>query len=225
MKILLADDEVDFTKAIAAILSHANYKVDIVYNGEDALYYGLEGYYDLLILDVMMPKLDGFQVLDNLRNEGITTPILMLTAKSDPHDKVKGLRHGADDYLGKPFEMEELLARIEALLRRSTTFMKSSINNEVSFHRFEAEIEYKGRRVSFTNKEFQIFELLYMNPKQVFSLNHIIDRVWDLDTTVDDSVVWTNISSIRRKLDEAKLPFAIRNRRGIGYCLERLNNV
>lgn len=225
MRILLADDERDMTEALAAMLAHAQYLTDTVHNGEDALYYALEGEYDLIILDVMMPDLDGFQVLERLRSKNNDTPVLMLTAKSAVEDRVHGLRHGADDYLTKPFAMEEFLARVEVLLRRPRRGEDKHTHNDLVFERFQSRIAYGDVSVQLSNKEFQLLELLYVHSGRVYSAEQLLTSVWGYDAEVDQSVLWTNISSLRRKLEDNNIPYRIQNRRGVGYSLERRTDV
>lgn len=223
MKILLADDERDLCKALAAVLKHAQYQVESVHDGEDALYYTLHGQYDLLILDVMMPKLSGFQVLAEIRKAGLSIPILMLTARDQTEDIVHGLRAGADDYLCKPFAMEVLLARVEALLRRPKEIADHYLDvHSIQLNRNKLRLEYLGNSVELTNKEFQLLELLLLHKGQSFSVDHIMDRIWGYDTDSDRTVVWTNISSLRRKLEEIGANVQIRNQRNVGYYLEDL---
>lgn len=224
MKVLIADDEKELTNALSAILKHNNYSVDCVYNGEDALYYIENGTYDALILDVMMPKVDGYKVLETLRKAGNTTPIMMLTAKSDIDDKVKGLDLGADDYLPKPFEVKELLARLRVILRRnsSTTTNVLTLGN-LSLDISTYEIFVGDSRVKLSNKEFQIIELLMLKPGNVISTERIMDKAWDYDTEAELNVVWVFISGLRKTLAQINANVEIRSNRGVGYTIEIKN--
>ena len=224
MKVLIADDEKELTNALSAILKHNNYSVDCVYNGEDALYYIENGTYDALILDVIMPKVYGYKVLETLRKAGNTTPIMMLTAKSDIDDKVKGLDLGADDYLPKPFEVKELLARLRVILRRnsSTTTNVLTLGN-LSLDISTYEIFVGDSRVKLSNKEFQIIELLMLKPGNVISTERIMDKAWDYDTEAELNVVWVFISGLRKKLAQINANVEIRSNRGVGYTIEIKN--
>lgn len=221
MKLLIADDEKDLANALAVILQHARYLTDVVFNGQDALDYALSGSYDALILDVMMPGLDGFTIVEKLRAGGEDVPVLLLTAKDSVDDKVRGLKAGADDYLSKPFAMEELLARVEALLRRPRVFRKPEVGRAgLSLNRENAVLTCDGGRAELTNKELQLMELFLMHPGQVFSKEQLMERIWGEESEAESNVVFTNISSLRRKLEGLQAPVKIRNQRGLGYSLE-----
>ena len=222
MKILIADDEKDLCRALAVILEHAHYLTDTVHDGEEALYYALNGHYDAMILDIMMPKLDGVEVIKALRSRGSSLPVLMLTAKDQLDDKVTGLRAGADDYLSKPFETEELLARLEALLRRPRVFQPENESYAgLLLDRERGALLYEDGYEELTNKEFLLMELFIRYPERVFSKEHLLDRVWGEEREVSGNLLWTNISSLRRKLEALGAPFEIRNQRGLGYSLRR----
>lgn len=223
MKILMAEDEQDLLEAVKTILSHKGYHVETVDNGLDALDYLSAGLYDLAILDIMMPGLNGLQVLEQIRQANNPVPVLLLTARSQISDKVDGLRLGADDYLTKPFAMEELLARMEALLRRPTAnFINKLSFGDINLNRrnFTMTRTDSGQFVSLNNKEFQLMELFIRNSQQILSKEQIMDNIWGLDTDAEINVVWVNISSLRGKLKELGSSVTIRAQRGLGYRLE-----
>lgn len=222
MRVLLADDEKELTDALAMILSYNKYSTDCVYNGQDALDYALSGEYDGIILDVMMPKLDGFEVLRRLRDNGVTAPVLMLTAKSQLRDKVEGLDAGADDYLPKPFETEELLARIRAMARRGNAAFTPDILSfgDISLDRKTFELKCGSENVRLANKEFQMMELMMTNPKQVISTERFMDRVWGYDSDSEMNVVWAYVSYLRKKLQSIGSRVELTALRGRGYMLE-----
>ena len=222
MHLLLADDEKELTDALSMILNYNKYSTDCVYNGQDALDYALSGEYDGIILDVMMPKMDGVEVLRRLRQSGITTPVLMLTAKSQLRDKVEGLDAGADDYLPKPFETEELLARIRAMARRgSAVFTPDTlIFGDLSLDRKSFELKCGGESVRLANKEFQMMELMMTNPKVVISTERFMDRVWGFDSDSEMNVVWAYVSYLRKKLQTLGSRVELTALRGRGYMLE-----
>lgn len=204
------------------ILSYNKYATDCVYNGQDALDYALSGEYDGIILDVMMPKLDGFEVLRRLRQADVTTPVLMLTAKSQLRDKVEGLDAGADDYLPKPFETEELLARIRAMTRRGgAAFTPDTlVFGDLSLDRKTFELGCGEKSIRLANKEFQIMELMMTNPRQVISTERFMDRVWGYDSDSEMNVVWAYVSYLRKKLQSLGSQVELTALRGRGYVLE-----
>ena len=221
MRLLLAEDEKELSDALVAILKHNNYSVDAVYDGEEALAY-LEGQeYDGAILDIMMPKMDGISVLKKVREQGNKVPILMLTAKSDIDDRVLGLDSGADDYLSKPFAMKELLARIRVMTRRNTqtTEAKLEVGN-LSLDRNTYELVVGEQTARLANKEFQMMEMLMANPGQMISAERFMEKVWGLDTDTEMSVVWVNISNLRKKLIALGADVEIKAARNIGYAIE-----
>jgi len=222
MRLLLADDEKELTDALSMILNYNKFTTDCVYNGQDALDYAMSGEYDGIILDVMMPRMDGVEVLRRLRQAGITTPVLMLTAKSQLRDKVEGLDAGADDYLPKPFETEELLARIRAMARRgSAVFTPDTlIFGDLSLDRKSFELKCGGESVRLANKEFQMMELMMTNPKVVISTERFMDRVWGFDSDSEMNVVWAYVSYLRKKLQTLGSRVELTALRGRGYMLE-----
>lgn len=221
MRLLIAEDEKSLSDALVAILEHSHYSVDAVYNGDDALAYGVTGIYDVILLDIMMPGLDGLAVLQQLRDQHVTTPILMLTAKGEAEDRIEGLNLGADDYLPKPFVMGELLARVAALARRKGDYTPANLTlGNVTLDRADYTISQDGKSVRLGNKEFQIIEMLMANPKQILSGEQFLERIWGYDSEVDLSVVWVNISNLRKKLGEIDANVGIKAIRGLGYTLE-----
>lgn len=221
MKLLLAEDEKDLAKGLKAILEHNKYIVDVVHDGEDALYYAQTEHYDCLILDVMMPKKSGFEVLFQLRKEGNQTPILLLTAKNQLEDKVTGLDLGADDYLTKPFDTPELLARIRSVLRRPNNFVSEILTvGDCILDRGSYQLQANGKQVTLNNKEFQLIEMFFLNNNQVLSKELIMDRIWGLESEAEINVVWVNISSLRKKLQQLNSKVKISAQRGLGYTLE-----
>ena len=221
MRLLLAEDEKELSAALVAVLEHNHYSVDAVYDGQDALDYALTENYDGIILDIMMPKKDGLEVLAELRQRNISTPILMLTAKAEISDRVAGLDSGADDYLTKPFAMNELLARIRAITRRRSEFAPNILSmGRISLNR--ANFELVGAKASYrlANKEFQMLEMLMSNPGRLISTEQFMERIWGYDTEADVSVVWVYISYLRKKLAALDAGIEIRATRGVGYSLE-----
>ena len=220
MKLLLAEDETDLSRALTAILRHSGYTVDAVGNGIDALEYARVGDYDGLILDVMMPGKDGMVVLKTLRAEGINTPALFLTAKSEIEDRIRGLDLGADDYLTKPFNMGELLARVRAMLRRKETFTPDDFTfANLTLDRSSYELRTPGHDpVKLAGREFQMMEMLLEIPGRVVSINMFMDRIWP-DGETDPDVIWVYISNLRKKLKSLEADAEIRSTRGLGYSI------
>lgn len=223
MRLLLAEDERELAKALSVILKHNNYSVDTVHNGLDALDYGLTGNYDGIILDIMMPGKSGLEVLSELREAEINTPILMLTAKSTVEDRIEGLNLGADDYLIKPFDTGELLARVRAMTRRKAEFVPNILTiGNVSLNRENSELSAAKDTIRLTNKEFQMLEMLMENPNMLISTERFLERIWGLDTDSEINVVWTYISTLRKKLASVGADVVIKASRGSGYTLERI---
>ena len=221
MRLLLAEDEKELSDALVAILKHNNYSVDAVYNGEDALHYLEADNYDGAILDIMMPKMDGITVLQNIRAKGNDVPILILTAKSEVDDRVLGLDSGADDYLSKPFAAKELLARIRSVTRRRTEAVSSVLNvGNLSLDCTTFELKSSTDTIRLPNKEFQIMELLAANPGQVISTERFMEKIWGYDREADVGVVWVYISYLRKRLTVLGANVKIKAARGQGYYLE-----
>ena len=221
MKLLFAEDDRDISKAVAALLTRSSYTVDTVYDGEDAIDYGLNGDYDAIILDVMMPKADGVAVLKRLREAGVGTPVLLLTAKAEIEDRIVGLDAGADDYLTKPFDTGELLARIRALLRRKSEYRADAVRaGDITLDRGTYVLSCGERSVKLTGKAFQLMELLMLSPGQIFSVDKLMEHIWGWDAEAEINVVWVNISFLRKKLTEIGSKATLRATRGVGYSLE-----
>ncbi|MBQ5968799.1 MAG: response regulator transcription factor [Clostridia bacterium] len=223
MRLLLAEDEKELSKALCAILKHNNYSVDPVYNGQDALDYGLDENYDGIILDLMMPKKNGLEVLRELRAAGISTPVLILTAKAQLEDKILGLDTGADDYLTKPFATGELLARIRAMTRRKSEFTPNKLTfGNLTLNRETFELSTDSGAIRLGNKEFQMIELMMDNPGRLISTEQFMERIWGYDTDAEINVVWVYISYLRKKLTSLGANVEIKATRGVGYSLEEI---
>ena len=221
MRLLLAEDEHELSNALCAILKHNNYSVDAVYDGADAWAYGRTGDYDGIILDVMMPKMNGIEVLRRLRTEGITSPVLILTAKSETDDKITGLDAGADDYLTKPFSMGELLARIRAMTRRKADFAPNLLKmGSVTLSRETFDLTGPQGTLRLSSKEFQMLEMMMMNRKQLISTERFMEKIWGYDSDAEINVVWAYISYLRKKLTALNANVRIKASRNAGYSLE-----
>ena len=221
MRLLLAEDERILSDALVEVLTHNNYSVDAVYNGQDAIDYLLAGNYDAAILDIMMPKKDGISGLKELRSAGFATPVIMLTAKSQIEDRVEGLDSGADDYLTKPFAMAELLARVRAISRRQPELTGTDLKfMDLKLGRADYSLTGPDGSVRLANKEFQIMEMLMANSGQVISTERFMERVWGYDSEAEINVVWVNISGLRKKIAALGAHVQIKAARGVGYSLE-----
>ncbi len=222
MKILLAEDEVSLSRAIIKILEKNNYTAEAVYNGEDALKYLETGNFDAAILDLMMPKLDGITVLQRLRSSGNQTPILILSAKSEIDDKVLGLDSGANDYLTKPFDTKELLARIRAMTRTGHVVNSTLTAGNITLNRATFELSSPSGSFRLANKEFQMMEMLMTNPKNLISTERFMEKIWGYDSDTEISVVWVYISYLRKKLTALQADIQIKAARNAGYSLEEI---
>jgi DNA-binding response OmpR family regulator len=223
MRLLLCEDERSLSRAVEAILRKNNYSVDAVYDGRDALDYIVNGNYDGVILDIMMPVMDGIEVLKNVRSRGITTPILLLTAKSEIEDKVNGLDSGADDYLTKPFDTRELLARIRAMTRGGSVRADTSLRfGNITLDLASYELSSPSGSYKLANKEFQMMEMLMQNPKKLMSTEAFMEKIWGFDSDSELSVVWVYISYLRKKLTALSANISIKAHRNAGYYLEEL---
>ena len=222
MRILLAEDERSLSRAVIALLKKNNYSADAVYDGQEALEYLEAGNYDALILDLMMPKMDGLTVLRTLREQGNPIPVLILTAKSEVDDKVLGLDTGANDYLAKPFATEELLARIRAMTRSQTGGQVTSrlTFGNITLDQATFELSSPAGSVRLANKEFQMMEMLMRNPRQIIPTERFLERIWGYDSEVELSVVWVYISYLRKKLSALRSNIQIKVTRNAGYSLE-----
>lgn len=223
MRLLLCEDERSLSRAIETILKRNNYSVDAVYNGKDALDYITVGNYDGIILDIMMPIMDGIQVLKEIRAKKINTPVLILTAKSEIDDKVKGLDSGANDYLTKPFDARELLARIRAMTRETDRQSDSKLRlGNIVLDCASYELSSPSGSYKLANKEFQMMEMLMKNPKRLISTELFMEKIWGYDTDSEISVVWVYISYLRKKLLALDADIQIRAQRNSGYSLEEV---
>lgn len=221
MRLLLAEDELEYSRALVAILEHNHYSVDAVYNGNDVQDYVTSGKYDGIILDWMMPGMDGIRVIHTLRSRGITTPILMLTAKTQVEDRITGYDAGADDYLPKPFITAELLARVRAMLRRSGNFTGDILHvGTASLNCSTCELTGPDGSMRLNGKEYQLAELLLRNSQAVFSSEQIMEHIWGWNAGAEINVVWTNISVLRKKLQKIGSNVEIGVKRGVGYYVE-----
>lgn len=221
MKLLLAEDEPSLSRALKVILEKNFYTVDVVDNGEDALDYLLLSDYDCAVLDIMMPKLDGLSVLTRVRQEKRSLPILMLTAKSEIDDRVAGLDGGANDYLTKPFDPKELLARIRAMTRTAASTGHMMTAGNTTLDQNTGEIAACDGKIRLSNKEFQILQYFFANPGHVLSADRLFEKLWDVDSDADISTIWVHISNIRKKMASVGSDLAIRAVRGSGYVLEK----
>lgn len=221
MRILLAEDERSLSRAVVALLERNNYAVDAVFDGVEALEYLAAGNYDGLILDLMMPRLDGLSVLKRIRAEGNPIPVLILTAKSEIDDKVAGLDAGANDYLTKPFSTRELLARLRAITRSQMSQVSSRLSfGNVTLNQTSFELSTPGGSFRLANKEYQMMELLMCNPGQTISTERFLEKIWGYDTEAEMNVVWVYISYLRKKLTALNANVQIRASRNVGYRLE-----
>jgi len=220
MRLLLAEDERDLSNTIKKVLELSKFDVDQAFDGEEALDYAEFTEYDGIILDVMMPKMDGYTVVKKLREKGNNTPVLILTAKAEIDDKVFGLDSGADDYLTKPFVVKELLARIRALTRRKADIATNYSIGNTSLNPNTFELSTDKGVARLTSKEYKLLEYLMRNQGAVLSTEKIMDSVWEYDTEAEINVVWVFISSLRKKLESIDSNCTIKAMRGVGYRLE-----
>lgn len=223
MRLLLAEDELALSKALKAILERNNYSVDAVFDGQAALEYLESDNYDGVILDIMMPKIDGITVLKEIRKKGILLPVLLLTAKSEVDDKVSGLDAGANDYLTKPFNSRELLARIRAMTRTQVVQTDSQLKiGNVTLDRATYELSTPSGTYRLANKEFQMMEMLMGNPKKLISSERFMEKIWGYDSEAEINVVWVYISYLRKKLTALRADVQIKAMRNAGYTLEEI---
>lgn len=227
MRILIVEDEIHLAEAISQILKRNHYSVDAVHNGQAGLDYGISDIYDLIILDIMLPKMDGIQVLRNLRKEGISTPVILLTAKGEIADKVKGLDSGADDYLAKPFATEELLARIRALSRRKGEILPEQglKYGDIQLNPSRLKLSKGNAEVKLTLKECELLELLIMRKDMASPKELILEKLWGYDSEAEHNHVEVYISFLRKKLSFLHSEIKISTVRGVGYILEGDHNV
>ena len=223
MRLLITEDDPKLLKSLVHIFETNHYVVDGVSDGSLAFDYASSGEYDGLVLDIMMPGIDGINLLKKLRKDGVTTPALFLTAKTETYQKIEGLDAGADDYLPKPFATGELLARVRAMLRRKDNFVPDLLRfGDLVLNRSTYEIAYNGTTQALSGKEFQVMEMLMQQPGMIVTAEQLITHIWGWETDVDTSVIWVHISNIRKKLDILSAPVAIRFVRNAGYILEAM---
>jgi DNA-binding response OmpR family regulator len=221
LRLLIAEDDLDLAEALAVFLEKHQYTVDAVHDGSAALDYAGTGDYDAVILDIMMPKLDGLQVLARLRDSGVSTPVMLLTAKGEKDDRVAGFNSGADDYLPKPFAPDELLARVRAMLRRAGDYKPAVLRfGDLELDCGSGAIRRGGRSERLSGREFQVMELFMRSPRVILPAERIMERVWGWDAEAEINVVWVHISNLRKKLAGVGSSVTIRASRGLGYSLE-----
>ncbi len=221
MRLLVAEDDVDLAEALAFLFEKNQFSADTVNDGFAAYDYAVAGNYDGIILDVMMPKMDGIEVLRKLRRENIKTPVMMLTAKGEKDDRITGFDSGADDYLPKPFEPDELISRVRAMLRRSSDYKPAVLAFcDITLDANSYMLTCADKQIRLSGKEFQIMEMFMRSPKTVFSAERIMEKIWGWDSEAEINVVWVNISNLRKKLRAIKSKAAINANRGMGYVLE-----
>lgn len=221
LKLLYAEDELALSEAVVDILTFHHYLVDAVYDGEDALAYVHTTQYDGIILDIMMPKKNGLEVLTQLRREGNRTPILLLSAKADVQDRIQGLDLGADDYLPKPFVMGELLARVRAMLRRKEEYTPDILQcGNLSLNMQSYELSSHHHSFTLPKLEYQLMEVLMLHQGQYLSTEDLLVKVWGYDTEAEIGIVWVYISYLRKRLQALQANVEIRAKRGVGYTLE-----
>ncbi|HOJ47541.1 MAG TPA: response regulator transcription factor [Bacillota bacterium] len=221
MRVLIVEDEVRLADTLGELLRTQKYSYDIVYDGEDGLAYAESGIYDVIILDIMLPKMNGFEVVRNLRKKKINTPVILLTARDEVSDKVKGLDSGADDYLTKPFSSEELLARIRALTRRQGEVVLDELTfSDLVLNLANYQLSCGGKSIHLGFKEFEIMRLLMANPAAVLSKDELLSKVWGYDSDAEDNNVEVYISFLRKKLQFLGSKVNIATVRRLGYHLE-----
>lgn len=221
MRILIVEDEVSLADAVTEILKKEQYFVDAVYDGKDGYDYAVSGIYDLILLDIMLPIMNGFDVLTALRKQGISTPVMLLTARTEVNDKIKGLDCGADDYLTKPFNKGELLARVRALTRRKGEIPSNELKfGDIILNQSTYELSCANLSVKLGAKEFKIMQMLMFAPKNIISKDEFIEKIWGYDSEAEYNSIEVYISFLRKKLGAIKSCIQIKASRGIGYYLE-----
>ncbi len=220
MEVLIAEDDVRLAQALGAILEENDYQVDLVHDGQSALDYGESGIYDVIILDVMMPKMNGFEVVTKLRRKGISCPVLMLTARAEIPDKIRGFDSGADDYMTKPFSPSELLAHLRALLRRQgeVHFETTQVGN-LELDLENQDLNCNGKTVHLSHKEFQLARLLMTNHDQILPKDSIRNKIWGIDSQAEDNNVEAYVSFLRKKFRFVGANVQIEALRKLGYRL------
>ena len=222
MKLLLVEDEKQLSEALQQILIKNKYTVDAVYNGDEGLDYALTGVYDVIILDIMLPKLNGIEILKMIRKRKISTPVILLTAKGSVEDRILGLDSGADDYLPKPFSPDELLARLRALTRRNGDFINENILefSDIKLNLSTYDMEVNDNSITLTQKEFEILKYFMQRPKLVVSKDDLITKLWGFDSDIEHNSIEVYISFLRKKLAYVESNVKITTIRRVGYRLE-----
>ena len=221
MRLLIAEDERDLAEALTFLFQKNQFTVDAVYNGTDAYEYASSGEYDAIVLDVMMPGMNGIEVLTRLRRNNIRTPIMMLTAKAQKDDRIEGFDAGADDYLPKPFEPDELISRVRAMLRRTGDYKPNDLTfHDLTLYASSVTLGCHENKVRLSGREFQVMELFMRSPNTVLSAERIMDRVWGWDSDAEINVVWVHLSNLRKKMKAIGSEVTIVANRGLGYLLE-----
>jgi len=222
MRLLLVEDEKQLSEALQQILIKNSYNVDAVYSGDEGLDYALTGIYDVIILDIMLPKLNGLEILKMIRKRKISTPVILLTAKASVEDRILGLDYGADDYLTKPFAPEELLARLRALTRRNGSFINENILefSDIRLNLSTYDMEVKDNCITLTQKEFEILKYFMQRPKLVVSKDDLISKLWGFDSDIEYNNIEVYISFLRKKLAYVESDVKITTIRRVGYRLE-----
>ena len=221
MRILVVEDEQDLNRILAKTLTAEGYSVDACFDGVEALDY-LEGAeYDAIVLDVMMPRMDGFTALRRMRERGDKTPIMMLTARGETRDRIEGFDSGADDYLPKPFDPDELLARVRAMLRRSEAYRPSVLTfGDLTLDPGSGELSCGKESIRLSGREYQLMELFLRAPGMLFSAERLMEKIWGWDSDAEINVIWVNLSNLRKKLKSIGSHVQISASRGLGYLLE-----
>lgn len=222
MKLLLVEDEKQLSEALQQILIKNKYTVDAVYNGDEGLDYALSDVYDVIILDIMLPKLNGIEILKMIRKRKISTPVILLTAKGSVEDRILGLDSGADDYLPKPFSPDELLARLRALTRRNGDFINENILefSDIKLNLSTYDMEVNDNSITLTQKEFEILKYFMQRPKLVVSKDDLITKLWGFDSDIEHNNIEVYISFLRKKLAYVESNVKITTIRRVGYRLE-----
>ncbi len=222
MKVLIVDDEDRLANALVKLLSQNKILADAVYNGEDGLDYALTGNYDVILLDIMMPKKDGFQVLKELRAKGFSTPVLLLSAKTETKDKITGLNIGADDYITKPFDSEELLARLNAISRRKGEYVGNSLTfGDLTLNKNTRELSVENSKTLLSGKEYEIMEMLMLSNNTIIEKEKFFQKIWGYDSEAEYNTIEVYISFLRRKLEALNSNVKIKTIRSVGYKLEK----
>ncbi|WP_337100624.1 response regulator transcription factor [Paenibacillus sp. YIM B09110] len=222
MRLLIVEDEVHLAEALSQILKKNNYSVDVVHDGESGLDNALSGIYDLLLLDIMLPEMDGITILKTIREKGLATPVILLTAKGETSDKIAGLDYGADDYVAKPFSTEELLARIRAALRRKGEVVPDDAIKfgDIELNTATLKVSCKNKELKLILKESELLELLVSRKSAITSKEQIIEKLWGFDSEVEHNNVEVYVSFLRKKLNFLQSTVKINTIRGVGYVLE-----